>query len=465
MLDEVPRLSDPEEVRLHNFRMECVYSLLIGVFMGMICYASLVVAQTCLDAKAIHLTVIVSAFPCGSFLGSMWARLGQHWGMKQLVVRTGVAANLLLFLIPFVEHVPGVSPATAFTAIAAVSQLLFSGMRMGQSSLYRCTYPAVSRGRVLGWFVSLSFGSMLPALILTGFLIDGKCTPQTHPWLAPLFAIGGEHACHPSNYRWLYPVSGLIGLLGFAFYRRLILLEQPSIGEPLSLWQTWGKLTQVLRSDRRFFWFQVGYFLNGTAFFLTVHVVVKLCDEDLHFTPSQLAIALTALPIAALALSSWMWGRVMDRLGIITMRVLVSVVMSAYLACYVIGLWRRIPELIFLGGLLRGLAEGGGQVTWALASVQFAPETDDVPVYNSIHFTLNGTRGLIMPAVGAALLGPLGIWTVAVALAVSVSAIFVNAGQPKVQAMGSATDLEPPSESVAGPLIRKGVADTAEIAK
>lgn len=464
MLDEVPRLPDPEVVRLHNFRVECVFSLLNGVFMGMICYASFVVAQTCLDAEAIHLTVILSAFPCGSFLGSVWARLGQHWGMKQLVLRTGVAANLLLFLVPLVESVPGVSPATAFTIIAAGSQLLYSAMRMGQSSLYRCTYPAVSRGRVLGWFVSLSFGSMLPALILTGFLIDGNCTPQTHSWLAPLFAVGGEHACHPSNYRWLYPVSGLIGLVGCAFYRHLILLDQPSVGEPLSLWQTWGKLTQVLRTDRRFFWFQVGYFLNGTAFFLTAHVIVKLSNEELHFSPSELAIAFGALPIGALALSSWMWGRIMDRLGIITMRVLVSVVMSVYLACYVIGLWRGLPWLVFLGGLLRGLAEGGGQVTWALASVQFAPETEDVPVYNSIHFTLNGTRGLLMPAIGAALLGILGIWTIAVALAVSVTAIFVNAGQPRLGAADSTADLMPSSETMAGPLARKGAEDTAGIA-
>lgn len=438
MSDEVPRRGDPEAIRLHNVRTECLYSVLSGVFMGMAIYVSLVVAQTCLQATQVHLTVLMCAFPCGAFLGSQWAKLGQRWGMKELVLRMGVLANLLLFLIPFADRIPGLSPATSFTAIIAVSQLLFSAVRMGQSSLYRCTYPSVSRGRVTGWFITLSFMSMVPTAYLAGCLIDPECRPETHPWLAPLFILLGEHGCQPVNYRWLYPLAGCCGLLGCWFYRRLILLEQPHAGPSLSLRQSWARVVQVMRQDRKFFWFQAGFFLNGSAFFLSAHVMVKLCNEEMHFSASQMALALVALPQILLAGSSWMWGRVMDYLGIVQLRFIVAVVMTAYLGCYVCGLWWHLPWLIYLGGVLRGVAEGGGQVTWALASVHFAPETEDVPIYNSIHFTLNGTRGLLMPVLGSQLFLLIGSGTILISMAMSACGIFVNARNSRRPERGGA---------------------------
>ena len=49
----------------------------------------------------------------------------------------------------------------------------------------------------------------------------------------------------------------------------------------------------------------------------------------------------------------------------------------------------------------------------ALASSHFAPRAEDVPLYNGIHFVLNGIRGLVMPWVGSILYvlsqGPLSV--------------------------------------------------------
>jgi MFS family permease len=406
-----------------------------GIFMGMIVYFSLVVTKTCLDASPvltnILLPILISAFPFGAFLGSLWAKLGQRWGMKHLVLRTGVLASVLLFLVPLVSLLPGTAAAIGFTILMASSQLLYSAMKMGQSSLYRCTYPAMSRGRVLGWFVTLSFLTAVPTAYLAGCLVDPHCQPQTHPWLTPLFWLVGENGCQPENFRWLYPLAGCCGLLGCWFYRQLVLLEQPAAAESLSFREGCGRVVQVLQQDKGYFWFQCGYFLSGSAFFLSVHVMVSLCHEEMHFTASQLALALVALPQIMLALSSWWWGRVMDRLGIVQMRVIIATVMTVYLGCYLAGLWGHLAWLIYLGGILRGVAEGGGQVTWSLASVHFAPQTEDVPIYNSIHFTLNGLRGLLMPALGTWLCWHWESWTILVAVLVSAAGIFVNASNTR----------------------------------
>jgi hypothetical protein len=82
---------------------------------------------------------------------------------------------------------------------------------------------------------------------------------------------------------------------------------------------------------------------------------------------------------------------------------LTSITQSGSLACYWLGIVSASPIFIYLGSILLGMTNGGGQLIWALASSHFAPKTEDVPVYNGIHFVLNGVRGLVMPWVGAVL--------------------------------------------------------------
>jgi hypothetical protein len=78
------------------------------------------------------------------------------------------------------------------------------------------------------------------------------------------------------------------------------------------------------------------------------------------------------------------------------------------------------------GSVFLGVGNGGGQLTWALASTSAAPRPEDVPVYNGIHFVFNGIRGLVMPWVGAVLLVLIGSWSIFVALLVCLLSVPVN---------------------------------------
>lgn len=396
-----------EGLLYRNLLFESLFNLLSGIHGGMIAYASLVIAKTCLDATPTHLAFLLAAFPCGAFLGSVWASLGRRWGMQRLVIAMNFFGSLPPLLVPFVEMAPGVRPADAFTALMTISLLLYSAMKMGQSSMYRSTYPVALRGRVVGQFLFCNYFSMVLTILLAGWLVDGRYHD-------------------PHNYRWLYPVLAFAGLGSCWFYARIRPLEPVRPAPPTTFWQAFRSVGQVLQRDRDYRTFQLSFFLNGSAFFMASHVVVELCRTRLHFEATPLALAMGVIPLSLLALCSPLWGRVLDRLGIVMLRVLVAVAMTSYLGLYFLGLAWEWPLLIFLGSVLRGISEAGGQVTWALASVQFAPGLDDVPVYNSIHFTLNGIRGLIMPWVGIMLLALIGSWTVAAACLISAVSIFVG---------------------------------------
>jgi MFS family permease len=151
---------------------------------------------------------------------------------------------------------------------------------------------------------------------------------------------------------------------------------------------------------------------------LTTHVVLVLVRDRFPFTPFELALWLSVTPQLLLALTSPVWGRILDRVGMARCRLLIGLLFVAQLACSFVGIVAGVSWLVVAGSVFLGIGNGGGQVTWALASTFCAPRECDVPVYNGIHFVFNGIRGLVMPWVGALLLVLVGTRSNVVALLV-----------------------------------------------
>jgi MFS family permease len=418
--------STAEATTQHNLRVESIFSACNGVFMGMIIFAAPFIVLTCLGGGILELTIITCAFPCGAFLGPLWAGLGRRWGMKKLVLQMAIWANLPLFLMFWVEDV-GI-----FTAIITVSQLLHSAMRMGMSSMYRATYPRSQMGRILGKLIFFQFLTMVPTVLIAGWLSDPDAAGSAllYP-LTLLKQVALNHGFPPTRlYQLLYPLAALAGLLACPFYARLRLLEEPARSKEFnSVRDGLRSIHRVIVNDRAYMLFQLAFFLAGSSFFMSFHVTQKLAHDVLEFGAAELSLWLFVVPQIMLALCSPFWGRFMDRIGIVRARWVISAIMTVYLSCYFGGTLLGLPFgplLIYAGSFLRGVAEGGGQVTWAMASVHFAPTPEDVPVYNGIHFVLNGIRGLAMPFVGSGLYWLLGgPWAILLGVCVSASSLFV----------------------------------------
>jgi MFS family permease len=380
----------------HNVRAETLFSAFNGVFLGLAIFAAPVVAVAGLQASPLELTILVSAFPVGAFLGPLWAFLGRRWGMKRLVTQMAIWANLPLFVLFWVTD------SAVFTALITLSQLLNSAMRMGQSSLYRLVYPRRRRGRVLGRLTFWTYLTMVPTILVTGWLLDKS----------------------REMYQVLYPLGGLCGLIGCFFYQMLVV---PPAGHaplpPGGFRSSVRGVERILAKDRAYLLFQVAYFLSGSSFFLSTHVVLLLTRDRFRFGAFELALWLSVIPQLLLALGSPTWGRILDRVGIVRCRLLISILMTAYLASYFAGIVLGLPLLIYLGGILQGMSNGGGQLTWALASSHFAPRVEDVPLYNGIHFVLNGVRGLMLPWVGSVLFVLTGPFSVLAATLVSLASV------------------------------------------
>lgn len=380
--------AETDPVTCHNVLAESFFSAFNGVYLALAIFAAPVVAVTSLNATPLELTVLVSAFPVGAFLGPLWAFLGRRWGMQKLVTQMAIWANIPLFFVFFLDR----GDSLWFTLLLSLSQLLNSAMRMGQSSLYRVMYPQAIRGQVLGRLTFWSFLTMVPSILVTGWLLDKSS----------------------AMYQVLYPLGGLCGLIGCWYYRQLYVAgEQVPVPPAVDLRAGMRGVERVLAQDRVYLLFQFAFFLSGSAFFMSTHIILLATRDRFDFGAFELALWLSVVPQLLLALGSPFWGRILDRWGILQCRLLISVIMTAYLACIFLGLAWEVVWLIYLGSILQGVSNGGGQLTWQLASSHFAPRVEDVPVYNGIHFVLNGIRGLVMPWVGSIVLvvssGPVAV--------------------------------------------------------
>ncbi len=390
----------------HNVRVETLFSAFNGVFMALAIQASPMIAVSAVSASPIEVTLLVSAFPVGVFLGPIWATLGRGWGMRRLVTGMAIVGSLPLFALAWFES------SWAFTAFVAFAQVMNSAMRMGQSSLYAVLYPRPVRGRVIGQFTFWTYLTMVPTIFVAGWWVGRT----------------------PTSFHVLYPLAGACGLVGAWFYSAIVPPPTMTVrSSVLSLRAALLGVWKALGKDRAYRVFQVAYFLSGASFFMSTHVILLLATNELRFRPLELAISLTLIPQLILAISSPLWGRIYDRIGILNCRVLISVIATVYLLLYFVAVIGHCPVLIYLGSALFGFGNAGGQLTWALGSSHFAPTPEDVPTYNGVHFVLNGVRGLLVPWVGSMLLYTIGPWSLLAAALTSFASILVSLRSLQIQ--------------------------------
>jgi len=424
--DDGPTVNDTwstmDATTRHNVQVESLFSGFNGIFMGLAILAAPVVAVIGVEANALELTILVAAFPVGVFFGPLWAGLGRRIGMQRLVTLMAFWANIPLFLIFWVDQ------SWLFTLLVSIANILNSGMRMGQSSPYGLLYPKAIRGRVLGRLTFFSFVTMVPSILLTGWLLD-----MSH-----------------EMYRILYPLAATCGLIGAVYYRMLrVPVEAHRSQEKQTVRESLRGVQNVVANDRVYLLYQSAFFLSGSAFFMSTHIVLLLVNDHFGFTAFELALWMTVVPQLLLALTSPIWGRIYDRIGLVRCRMLISLMMSTYLASYWLGIVTGLAPFIWLGSMLLGMSNGGGQLTWALTSTHFAPRLEDVPLYNGIHFVLNGVRGLIVPWVGSVLWVVSGPGAVLAAFACSVASVPLLIRTLRVEAARTPQPDSPPTNRAA----------------
>jgi hypothetical protein len=243
----------------------------------------------------------------------------------------------------------------------------------------------------------------------------------------------------PENWRWLFLVVAVVGVGERLIWHRMpdnpaFAHQRPALSSPdwMGRIPTWHQLVQpvrrmrqVLDRNRDFARWEGQFMIYGLAFFIISTVQPGYLVEGLGLSYSQISVGQLALLRLGGVLTLPLMGRFHDRYnpatfcgGVFLLLALFPLLLSTCL--YLPAEIRLVP--FYLAFLLQGMAMSGVAVAWSMSSLVFAGDEDGA-LYQGIHVTLTGFRGLLGPLLGLFIKETLGwsaaFWTAAGLLVVA----------------------------------------------
>jgi hypothetical protein len=127
----------------------------------------------------------------------------------------------------------------------------------------------------------------------------------------------------------------------------------------------------------------------------------------LNLSIGMVAMLTAVIPNVARLATTWVWGRLFDRINFFVVRALVNTGLALGIVIYFSS--STLTGLI-CGSIVFGMATSGGEVVWSLWVTKFAPP-ERTADYMSVHTFFTGIRGLLAPFLGFFLVGLMPIKT------------------------------------------------------
>ena len=340
-----------------------------------------------------------------SWIGSMifsiyWGHLAVRQPKTRLLFWTLFTSSVGFGLIGLLPHslslsfAPGINSAFVFTSCSVLATASLSLLPVALNSICRSNYPTSHRNRIVASIWAVLFLSSALFAGLTGLALDR--------WT------GAYHV--------IYPLVAVAGITSAFIYRRIIVrgerlyLRQvhAARGSLFSLESITAPLRQsarILRQDRHFRHFMIGYFIFGFANLMGMPLYDLYYKHELELSNLKALTALKIVPSVLIVVTIGFWGRMIDKQNIFRSRAFFSLLWIAEPVCYIIG---NSFGWVLGAKVVVGIAYSGGQLLWNIGILEFASR-ERAPFYVGIHTTLVGLRGLTAPFVGVFLYSRLGL--------------------------------------------------------
>ncbi len=363
------------------------YDLRYGISKGFVLAGSAGVAGVILkktfQASDFEVALLHSAVSLGLLFSIFLASHAEKPNKMDYAYYPDLAARWLFVLTAIVSVV--FPSSLVFTLILCAAFALHSLNTPVITSIYRVNYPDYARGKIMG-------------IVRTVFNIA---------FVLAAYAFGLLLEWDGSNYIYVYPIIGIVGLWGCAQFRKIKLAEVPANGNAPPE-HPFVQLHRVMTQDKPFAFFMLYWAIFGFAALMvdpvkTIYVTDPRFGIDAGYEEAVLAV--TVIPQAVMLLTFAFWGRQIDKYGVIRIRFLLNILPTVNLLLFY---FATDLKLIYVASVLQGISMSGAQLSWQLCVMEFAPK-NQVGIYMGIHTMLTGARGLVAPFFGAWLIGAAGI--------------------------------------------------------
>jgi len=382
------------EATIRTFRNELWRSLPAGVIDTLSATFGMLIAVRVFHLGDVGKSIFLSA-TSGGMVASLFV-VPLLMRAKSTIARTAAKVQILGGAC---MAVAAAFPQNAVLYIAGLSLGLFCfSMQIPlMTQIYRINYPENMRGRLY------AIAGITRAVAAAAFgFAGGKLLGwnlDSYVWLL-----------------WAFAASGFIS--GFWTY-----------GLPATNWETleaagstklWSSLRWV-REDHDFRMLLISWMIMGIGNLAAACLFVEYLANPKHginLPEFEVAWIAGVIPIGARILFSYPWGIVYDRFHLFTVRTVLNVFFAAGILCFYLG----HSHAWWVGGMaLWGMANAGGNVTWALWVTKLAPK-HAVAEYMSVHTFLTGMRGLVAPYLAFGMLKVMSFDTFAILCGLSILA-------------------------------------------
>lgn len=270
-----------------------------------------------------------------------------------------------------------------------------------QNSIYQKNINQNRRAKVYGYTISLG---MLVSVIVT--FVGGR-----------LLDIREE------SFRYILMLTGICGFLSCAVLS-LIRIQEPLFEnckrEALSLkkivLEPIHRTFKLLKENKPFAAFERNFSIYGMGFIMMTPVIPIYMVDKLQLSYTNNFLAKGILSQVGMLLLSPMIGKIHDRMHPFKFISASFGMLMVFPILFVLSsLWQgnslASVVIVFIAYTFFGIAMAGINVAWNMSSIYFAGK-EDASIYQSVHVTLTGIRGLVAPILGYGLLKTFGITSV-----------------------------------------------------
>jgi len=369
-----------------------------------------IIARKALHAEVWQLTVMAMIWPVSNFLSIWWGRMFEKSRRKsRFFIFVGVFGRLTMFYGLWLTNM------NQFMILLALVFSFNSLLIPAQNTIWQRNIDSRRRGKIYGYTMSLGILITVIVTFIAGEALDTN--EQLYKQILAITAVCG------------FIASFLLSLIKIKekeiepVYSKLSFRE--TITDPIK------RTLALLKKNKPFATFERSFSIYGMGFIMVQPVLpIFLVDMlKLSYTGNFIAKGIIS-QIPMLLLSPYL-GKLHDKLHpfrFICLSFGMLALFPALIICSALTLkWHLLSvTLTYVAFAIFGIAMTGVNIAWNMGSIFFAGK-EDASMYQGVHVTMTGIRGILAPLLGLLLLKTFGMISVfAVAFCFLVTASIIS---------------------------------------
>ena len=374
----------------YTLRRQWPAEVLLGAFGGVFGLGMFALRRS-LGAPEILVPLVIALGQVPWILAPSWQPLFSGMNRQRAFVVLGLLSKGPVLLVAFVGVVAtgaagsGEGDYGLFLLLLVLYYVGDAAYIPHRAALIASNYPTNVRGRMFGLLAMAAMVAQILASKSSGWVLDHD--PQALRWLFPLAAligIGGHVML--SRIRWRAPRAAVAaGGRGLKAAGRAVA-------------RTWRDTSRVLRADKPFRTYELGFMLYGFGLNMSMSVLILFSEGVLGVSYDDWTSASGLANPLAYLLTVALLGRLVDRVGVVRLTIGSFALLALYflLLPLVSGLTGLVLTYVIFGVSMAGVSLG-----WNLGPLHFAPPQRS-HLYMSVHVALVAFRSTLGPLAGFA---------------------------------------------------------------